>query len=123
MHVVSFTGGVETSKGSNNSSQPSRQQACWRPLAKARGRPPPFQVPQQPAADDRRVAARVVANRLKPPRFRQHTQDQSPMVILSEPKVPTGVAAGVGSPLPHMQDCVYLGESSKQVLSNISMLC
>jgi hypothetical protein len=110
MHVVSFTGGVETAKGFDNSHYQARQQACWRPVAKARGRPPPLQAPQQPAADDRRVAARVVANRIKPPRFRQHTQDQPPMVILSEPKVATGVAAGVGSPLPHLQECVYLGE-------------
>lgn len=106
MHVVSHQCGLESSK-TLFVSKDTHVRPAYRPV-QSRGRPAPFQPSFHPAAapsSDRRIAARVISTRLRPPRFRQQLlHDQ---MVLQEPKVqPTGV----GSPLPHMQECVYLGE-------------
>jgi hypothetical protein len=38
----------------------------------------------------------------------------------TEPKVATAEGCGVGAALPHMQDCVYLGELPHCVLQGVS---
>lgn len=105
MHVVSYQGGLESSKNIVHGRQP---RAC-RPV-ESRGRFSPFQhISLQPAAPspERRVAARVISTRLNRARYKQHQlQDQMVLQDLM-PKV-----TGVGSALPHLQDCVYLGEQS-----------
>lgn len=105
MHVVSYQGGLESSKnivhGRHGNGLSHVQRAC-RPV-ESRGRFSPFQVQPAAPSPDRRVAARVISTRLNRSRFKQHQlQDQMVLQDLM-PKL-----TGVGSALPHLQDCVYL---------------
>lgn len=115
MHALGHSAGLESSKNIIHSNQIQQRPGSRAGLHQQRHRQQPSQHTCAPAPAPTRQAGRQIPPRLRPPRYRQLQDQHHTMVLLeSSPPQLADEGVGVGTPLPHLQDCVYLGE--KQLL-------